>query len=84
MDEKLKSENMQKKSSFLCLCYILGADRCRERRYRSQIFFASGGKILRTFLWQGDSPVAAVTAVVDRQVVCLCYYCQHLPPPAAV
>ena len=36
MDEKLKSENMQKNSSFLCLCYILTAiraGRCRERRY---------------------------------------------------
>jgi len=36
MDEKLKSENMQKKSSFLCLCYILRAiraGRCRERRF---------------------------------------------------
>ena len=58
-DEKLKSENMQKNSSFLCLCYILRAimaGSCRERRYaailqnapfRSQIFrifFASGGK----------------------------------------
>jgi len=61
MDEKLTSENMQKKSSFLCLWYILRAvmaGRCRERRYadhiysdilqnvpfRSQNFFASGGK----------------------------------------
>ena len=67
--------NRAKKSSFLCLCYILRATRagrCRERRYadhiysdvlqnapfRSQIFFASGGKgaltpltkILRMFL----------------------------------
>jgi len=36
MDEKLKSEKMQKKSSFLCLLYILRAiraGRCRERRY---------------------------------------------------
>jgi len=41
MDEKLKSENMQKKSSFLSLCYILraiGAGRCRERRYADHIF----------------------------------------------
>ena len=41
MDEKLKSENMQKKSSFLCLCYILKAiraGRCRERRYADHIF----------------------------------------------
>jgi len=40
MDEKLKSENMQK-SSFLCLYYILraiGAGRCRERRYADHIF----------------------------------------------
>ena len=41
MDEKLKSDNTQKKSSFLCLCYILraiGAVRCRERRYTDHIF----------------------------------------------
>jgi len=41
MDEKLKSENMQKKSSFLCLRYILKAIRagtCRERRYADHIF----------------------------------------------
>ena len=40
MDEKLKSEYMQK-NSFLCLCYILraiGAGRCRERRYADHIF----------------------------------------------
>ena len=40
-DEKLKSENMQKKSSFLCLCYILRAIRagwCRERRYADHTF----------------------------------------------
>jgi len=41
MDEKLNSENMQKKSSFICLCYILRAiraGRCRERRYGDHIF----------------------------------------------
>jgi len=41
MDEKFKSENMQKKSSFLCLSYILRAiraGRCRERRYADHIF----------------------------------------------
>jgi len=41
MDEKLKSENTQKKSSFLCLCYILRATRagrCREWRYADHIF----------------------------------------------
>ena len=41
IDEKLNSENMQKKSSFLCLCYILTAikaGRCRERRYADHIF----------------------------------------------
>jgi len=40
-DEKLKSENMEKKSSFLRLCYILRAiiaGRCRERRYADHIF----------------------------------------------
>jgi len=38
MDEKLKSENMQKRA---CLCYILRAiraGRCRERRYADHIF----------------------------------------------
>ena len=43
MDEKLKSENMQKKSSFLCLCYILRAimaGRCRERRYADHIIYS--------------------------------------------
>jgi len=42
MDEKLKSENMQKKTSFLYLCYILRAiraGRCRERRYVDHILF---------------------------------------------
>ena len=41
MDEKLKSENMQKNSSFLCLCYILRttrAGRCREWRYADRMF----------------------------------------------
>ena len=41
IDKKLKSENMQKKSSFLCLCHILiaiRAGRCRERRYADHIF----------------------------------------------
>jgi len=36
MDEKLKNDEHAKKSSFLCLCYILRAimaGRCRERRY---------------------------------------------------
>jgi len=40
-DGKLESENMQKKSSFLCLCYILTAIRaawCREQRYADHIF----------------------------------------------
>ena len=40
IDEKLKSENMQK-SSLLCLCYILraiGTGRCRQRRYADHIF----------------------------------------------
>jgi len=43
MDEKLKSENMLKKSSFLCLCYTLRAirtGRCREWRYADYIFSA--------------------------------------------
>jgi len=41
MDEKLESKNVQKKSSFLCLRYILRAiraGRCRERRYADHIF----------------------------------------------
>jgi len=41
MDEKLKSENMQKRAVFKCLCYILrsiGAGRCREWRYADHIF----------------------------------------------
>jgi len=41
MKNKLKSENMQKKSSFLCSWYILRAiraGRCRERRYADHIF----------------------------------------------
>jgi len=41
MDEKLKSENTQKNSSFLRLCHILRAiraGRCRERRYADHIF----------------------------------------------
>ena len=38
MDDKLKSENMQKRA---CLCYILRAiraGRCRERRHADHIF----------------------------------------------
>jgi len=41
MDEKLKSENMQKRAVFKCLCYILRAiraGRCRELRYADHIF----------------------------------------------
>jgi len=40
MDEKLKSENMQKRAVFY-VCYILRAirvGRCRERHYSYQIF----------------------------------------------
>jgi len=40
MDEKLKSENMQKGAVFY-VCYILRAiraGRCRERRYADHIF----------------------------------------------
>ena len=43
MDEKLKSENMQKRAVFKCLCYILrtiGAGRCREWRYADHIFIS--------------------------------------------
>ena len=42
MDEEFKSENMQKKNSFLCLCYILRATRagrCIERPYADLILF---------------------------------------------
>jgi len=38
---KIKKRKHAKKSSFLCLCYILraiGAGRCRERRYADHIF----------------------------------------------
>jgi len=42
MDEKLKSENMQKRAVFcVYVSYILraiGAGRCRERRYADHIF----------------------------------------------
>ena len=41
MDEKLKSENMQKRAVFFCLCYILRATRagrCKERRCADHIF----------------------------------------------
>jgi len=40
-DEKLKSENMQKRAVFYAYVYILRAiraDRCRERRYADPIF----------------------------------------------
>ena len=52
MDEKLKSENMQKKSSFLCLCYILraiSAGRCRERRYADQLYFRMHHFVVKFF-----------------------------------
>jgi len=41
INEKLKSENMQKRAVFLCLHYILRAiraGRCRERRYADHIY----------------------------------------------
>jgi len=41
MDEKLKSENMQKRAVFYVYAYILraiAAGRCRERRYADNIF----------------------------------------------
>jgi len=41
INEKLKSENMQKRAVFLCLHYILRAimaGRCRERRYALTTF----------------------------------------------
>jgi len=40
MNEKLKSENMQKRAVFKCLFYILRAimaGRCRERSYADHI-----------------------------------------------
>jgi len=37
MDEKLKSENMQKNSSFLNILRAIRAGRCRERRYADHI-----------------------------------------------
>ena len=39
---------MQKKSSFLCLCYVLTAiraGRCRERRYADHIFIQINFKL---------------------------------------
>ena len=39
---KIKKAKTCKKSSFLCLCYILRAiraGRCRERRYADHIYF---------------------------------------------
>jgi len=41
MDEKLKSDNMQKTAVFYFFCYTLRAicaSRCRERRYADHIF----------------------------------------------
>jgi len=38
MDEKIKSENMQKNSSFLCLCYIFRAIRAGRWRYADYTF----------------------------------------------
>ena len=38
MDEKLKSENMQKRGSFLNILRAIKAGRCRERRYADHIF----------------------------------------------
>ena len=61
MDEKLKSENMQKKSSFLCLCYILRAIRagkCRERRYADHIFIQIYFR-MHHFVVKFSSPQAA-------------------------
>ena len=60
MDEKLKSENMQK-SSFLCLCYILRAiraGRCRERRYAEHIFIQICFR-MHHFVVKFSSPQAA-------------------------
>ena len=37
MDEKLKSENMQKEQ-FLCFLRAIRAGRCRERRYADHTF----------------------------------------------
>jgi len=38
MDEKLKSENMQKRGSFPNILRAIKAGRCRERRYADHIF----------------------------------------------
>jgi len=39
MDEKLKSENMQKRAVFYChILRAIRAGRCRERRYADHIF----------------------------------------------
>ena len=59
MDEKLKSENMIKKSNFLCLCYILRAIRagtCRERRYADLIFIQiqAQGPTSECTIWQSN------------------------------
>jgi len=58
MDEKLKSENMQKNGSFLCLCYILKAiraGRCRERRYADHTFIQMNSQIFKIFFASGGN-----------------------------
>ena len=60
MDEKLKSEIMQK--SFLCLCYILRAvraGRCRERRYADHIFIQIYFRMHHFENWKFSSPQVA-------------------------
>jgi len=53
MDEKLKREIMQKKNSFLCLCYILRAIRA------SRLACVKKGAMLATYLFRCTSECSA-------------------------
>jgi len=60
MNEKLKSENMQKMSGFLCLCYIQVRQMYRERRYADLIFIQIGLYFrVHHFVVKFSSPQAA-------------------------
>jgi len=47
IDEKIKSENMQKKKSFLNILRAIRAGRCTERRYTDHIFIQISYRLLQ-------------------------------------
>ena len=80
MDKEIKNRKHAKKSSFLCLCYILRAiraGRCRERRYAKHIFIQMYFRIhhfvvkfLKSFFASGGKGALTPVTKIVRTFLC--------------